>query len=495
LLTSNIRWDQSSNFGPGYRDDFFPSFSLGWKFSEEPFIKNLNVFSFGKLRFGWGEVGNSDIPAGAYTARMGNPNVYWYSFNGTTNQEGYGPMNGSNELVHWETIKQTNLGADLGFMRGRLNLTVEWFKKENVGMLLSPQPPAISGQYIESAGQEGNPYYTVNNIGNLENSGLEFSVGYKDVAGKFSYDINANLTYIKTLVGDLAGQTYYGDTHRGMGSYLNYIEEGHAIAEFFGYDADGIFTMDDATYQDADGYGELDGDYEWIVTNQPYSIDTATGNIVYAQPEARPGDIRFIDHQANDTIDSDDQTWIGNPNPDFYAGLNITLGYSIFDLKILINGVFGNQIYNTMRVNGYNSSGIFNWHADFMDRYRDTGYDRYGEVLDYGNINGTVVHLSAANANDNYRTSSYFVEDGWYIRMKDLQLGVNLPQSVLNAIKFNKCRIYGGVQNLLTITDYTGLDPEIASGNPSSTNQFTKGIDIGTYPSTRTWYFGIQLGF
>jgi TonB-dependent starch-binding outer membrane protein SusC len=494
LLNSNLRYDQSSLYGPNHNNDWFPSFSVGWKFSEEPFMRNLNEFSYGKIRFGWGQVGNDDISYGAYTATFSNPNVYWYSFNGSTNQQGYGPMNGSNYDMHWEPVNQTNLGIDLGFFDNKLMITADYFKKKNVGMLLSALTPGIAGQYIENAAQEGNPYYTLSNAGKMQNTGFEFSASCMDHLGKFSYDISANLTYIKTEVVDLAGIDYYGNTHRGMDGNLNYTVEGRDIAEFYGYEADGIFTMEDATWQDANGYGQEDGVYEWMVTNQPYRVDTLGFN-QYAQPNARPGDIRFVEHELNDTLDANDQTWIGNPNPDLYAGLNIILGYGMFDLKMLVQGVFGNQIYNTMKVNGYNSSAIYNWQADFMDRYRDTGYDSYGNVLNYGNINGTIMRMDASGANGNYRNSSYFIEDGWYIRMKDLQVGFYLPWRLLNAIKFNKCRFYAGVQNLFTITEYTGLDPEIASSNPSNTNLFTKGIDIGTYPTVKTWYFGIQVGF
>jgi len=442
LLTASVRRDGSSRFGPGNRYGVFPSFSLGWKINED-FFQNVQNLDLLKLRLGWGQTGNAGIPNLLYIDRINNPLETRYPF-GPDEIVNYGGTilrSFANPDVRWESAEITNIGLDANLFRNKLQLTAEYYYKNQDGMLLQLEQYHFMGRSQISAKQPVN-------LGQITNSGIEFSAGYREMAGELNYSISANMTSIKNRVVSLPdGEPLV------LGNTIT--AENHTIGSFYGWVAERIIQ-------------EEDFDEE--------------GNYMYAEQnrQTAPGDIKFKDLNQDGKITTDDQTIIGKPVPDFIYGLNIDIFYKNFDFTLFIEGIYGNEIYNARRseIGIATETSTKNW-------------NRVTEVMDYWtpeNRSTVMTRPSVVDVNDNSRMSTWFIEDGSYLRLKNVQLGYTLPQNSIPLL--NTLRIYVSATNLFTLTGYSGLDPEVNSDSPTSS-----GFDYGNYPIPRSWLTGVQIKF
>jgi TonB-dependent starch-binding outer membrane protein SusC len=467
LLTSNIRKDYSSRFGPNYRSGTFPSISVGWKFSEEAFMQNLSWLSFGKIRAGWGEIGNSGLDAYRYYARVVSTEVYNYPIDNSGIAAGSAPHGVANPELRWEAMQSTNVGVDLTFFSNRLSITADYFRKTNDGMIMPLPIPDLMGAYQESPGNEGGATDYIVNLAEVENKGFDVSAGFKNISGQFKHDFNVNFSYVQNEVGDInndtiiTGQSYFY-------SNLSFTAEGHPMGQFYGYVTDGLFRPEDARMIG----GTL------VVTNQPYTIRPA-GDTVYAQPRAQPGDVRFKDLNDDGRINQDDRAVIGNPHPKFLLGINYNLSWKAFDFSMFWQGAFGHDIMMITKAWLYNNAGTSNWTPDVANRYTDE------------NTDADLFRLSYTDANDNDRMSDFFIEPGDYLRLKNIQVGYTLPKSLMSRVGVENLRIYVGAKDLITFTNYPGVDPEVAE----SRDPLISGIDVSAYPRPRVFHAGISATF
>jgi TonB-linked SusC/RagA family outer membrane protein len=491
LIQSNFRRDYSSKFGPNNRVGNFPSFSVGWKFSEEDFIRNnLSFLSFGKLRYGWGKTGNSAIRDYAYYATVSYQTHFSYSFinSPSSSSSGAAPDVLANRGVHWEDIVSQNFGADLTFFANRLSLTVERFERSNKGMLVPTTIPGYAGWTVRDQSQEsgGIDPRPIDNIGKITNKGWELTVGWKDTYGKLKYSVDINYTYVKNMATDLGPDSVRNTGGaRGLAGYICRTETGEELGNFYGFLVERMFSDSDL------GVNE-DGDT--VITNQPYTV-RPNGDFIYAQRDAQPGDFKFADVNDDGRIANDDKVVIGNPFPNHLLGVSMNFEYGMFDLSMFWQGVFGNEIFNATKYYLYNNNGGFNWDADYVnDHYRGkeiVARDEDGNVIATFPVNKDSENprLDPENDNDNFgRISDFYIENGSYLRLKNIQLGMSLPQTWLKKIALSDLRIYVGAVNLLTFTKYSGMDPEIYQEDP-----LTAGIDKASYPQPRSFIIGTRI--
>ncbi|MCB0640055.1 MAG: TonB-dependent receptor, partial [Phaeodactylibacter sp.] len=437
LFSATFRADGSSRFGRNNRFGYFPSASLGWVVSEEKFWSSTTV-TFLKLRASWGQNGNDKIGDYRFTSVVRSGQNYTFG-PGETITNGSVALEAANPDLKWETITQTNIGLDVELWSGKLNLIADYFIKTTADMLYAAPIPLAAGTEPP-----------IQNIATMENRGLELTANHRNSAGAFNYDLGANLTLINNEVTGLGsgGEPVFSGNIQS-GGFAAITDIGLPIASFYGYVTDGIFQnvseIEDHAFQ---------------------SENTA------------PGDLRFVDLNEDGVINEQDRTVIGNPIPKFTYSFTGTLEFKGIDLSIFIFGIQGNDIYN----------GRTRWDL--------TTTNRPASILNRWTGPGTSNSEPRVNLNDpnqNARVSDRFVEDGSFLRLKNVQIGYSLPATVLDKIKFNKLRIYVSGQNLLTFTEYTGLDPEI--GVINTQNSLEIGIDRGYYPQPRTILGGIQVEF
>lgn len=477
LAQFSYRYDGSTKFGPGNRFGGFPAFSTGLKFSELDVVKNNVPFlSFGKIRFGWGKTGNDGIPGDKFYSLVGVSSTYGYPLGGNGTAGGVALAPGNPEL-HWENISTFNYGLDANFLDNKLTFTADYFDKVTTGMLQSTSLPLVAGRY----GFSGDDGKYIDHIGSLSNKGIELSLGYKDKIGDLKYSVDLNYTKIVSKLFDLS-DTITLPTWDSNPKAV--IMNGQAPGAFWGYVTDGIFRPSDADSVLDPGAKKP----RYVVVNQPYTIDYK-GRKVFMQNTAQPGDVRFIDLNGDTIISNLDQTIIGNPNPKFTFGFSINLEYKGFDMNCFFQGSYGNQIFNANKSGWYNSSGQGNWIKDALNAYREPVYDKEGNMIDPGNTTSDQFRLYGSTAN-NYRMSDWYVEDGSYLRLKSMQIGYTLPAIASKKIGIERLRIYVGGSNLFTWTKYTGMDPEIASNDPTYF-----GIDSGVYPQAKMYNVGVNVTF
>jgi TonB-linked SusC/RagA family outer membrane protein len=450
LLTASIRSDGSSRFIDSHRWGVFPSGALAWKLSEEEFFKSLDLswLNSVKVRLGYGELGNENINS-YYPYLTPIQQRQYYTLGG--NQErtnGSGPSGIGNPEAQWETSTQSNVGLDLMFINGKLNFTADYYIRKTDNILLSQQIPRISGSNT-----------IVRNVGGMENKGFEFVVTYSDRKGDFSYNINANLSTVQNKVtnlgtsGSLISSFAYDyvlvDFQGALGNMIR-SEVGQPYGQFYGYQTDNIFQ------------------------NQS-EIDQYTKDGAKIQPEAQPGDFKFKDNNDNGRIDEGDMAFIGSPIPDFTYGLSFDAKYKNFDLNLLFQGVYGNDIYNASKYYLMRFDGRQNVLASFLDSYWQ------GENT--SNTQPIVTNELTRNSR-NYRNSDFYVEDGSYLRLKTIQLGYNFSTNLIAGRK-SSFRFYIAAQNLFTITKYGGSEPEVSSIS----------VDRGQYPQSRSFMLGTVINF
>jgi len=440
LATVNFRADGSSRFSKGNKWGYFPSFSLGWRINNENFFKNLNwteQISNLKVRVGWGQNGNQRIDNNAPITLIGTNQENQYYF-GTGYSQGYGPVNMGNSDIKWETSEQTNIGLDVGLFQNRFSLTMDYYIRKTKDMLLRVPTPSIAGY----------PNYPWSNAGDVKNKGFEFTVNYQNKIGDFSYSLTANASTYKNKVTSL------GNGNSPLYGSVSKTEVGGAMSRFFGYVQKGVFQ----NQNEIDRYNGPNGE---II--QPYAV---------------PGDFKFADLNDNGTIDDGDRTYIGNPHPKLIYGLSINLGYKNFDFSAFFQGTLGNDIYNGTK--SLHDPGRQNALADAYTK----AWRQEGDKASYPRI-------STSNNNDNFKASTWYIEDGSFVRLQNVQLGYNLPEFFLQKTNFiTSCRFYVSGQNLFTITGYSGMDPEIGSDNP-----LDMGYDGIRYPSPRTIMVGVNMKF
>jgi TonB-linked SusC/RagA family outer membrane protein len=440
LATVNFRADGSSRFAKGNRWGYFPSFSLGWRISQEEFFQNLPIGSWLsnlKLRAGWGQNGNQRIDRDApYTLVGTNNENQWYF--GNNFSQGYVPQYTGNPDIKWETNQQTNIGLDATLFNRTLDLTMDFYIKKTEDMLLTMPIPSF-GAFPTS------PFF---NAGDLKNTGFEFTANYRNAIGRdFHYNAGLNLSTYKTKVTGLVSEYLSGDVSR------TYV--GGPIGRFWGHKKIGTFQ----NQAEIDNYVDKNGKK--------------------IQPNAKPGDFKFAKLAEEGELNDDDRTFIGDPNPDLIFGLNVGFEYKNFDLSVAFQGTLGNDIWNVARGN-LAAAGRQNALADAYEK----AWKKEGDVTEYPRITNS-------DSNNNMRASSFYVENGSFVRLQNIQLGYTLPRSLVRKTNlFGSCRLYISGQNVFTITGYAGLDPEIGSNSP-----LNMGVDHTRYPTSRTFIFGCNLQF
>ncbi|MGM0532709.1 MAG: SusC/RagA family TonB-linked outer membrane protein, partial [Bacteroidota bacterium] len=418
LLTATYRADGSSKFLGDNKWGYFPSFSLGWNLAEESFMADVGIFDQFKLRAGWGQVGNeASVGANSYLATM--ETGYTYVFGGS-------PVDGartgalSNPDLKWEVTEQRNIGLDMVLLDQRLNVNIDLFDRDTKDMILNTPIPYYVGS--------GRP---ARNAGTLNNKGIETSFNWSEKMGDFHYSIGGNASIIKNEVTSLAGgEPISGGGAQKMGSTTR-TEEGEEIAYFYGLETDGIFNTAD----------ELDN-HVWT--------DEETGDTEEIQPDAAPGDIKYVDQNNDGQINEDDRVKLGSGLPDLTAGLDIELGYRGLDLKAFFDGVFGSEAVNVLKYYTHGSFSRSNYHRDKLDRWTPD------------NTNTDEPRVISTDPNDNSRFSDRHVEDNSYIRLRNLQLGYSLRQGLVERMGLGTVRVYVNADNLFTMTDYSGYNPAIA---------------------------------
>lgn len=443
LFSAIIRRDGTSKLLQASRWEWYPSLSAGWNISDESFLKNANWVSNLKLRASWGKIGNLagladyaySLPLAQSMAMLGSTPVINY---------GYAERALSNANLRWETSQQTNVGLDFGFLQNRLFGSIDVFTKRNQNMLFQEQLPGVAGT----------PDGRTINAGETENRGIELGLTYQQSLGNFKYDVSANVSFLKNEVKALpAGQELLtiGSRVRNLPN-SNFHMVGQPFGAFYGYQTAGIFQSD----EEAAAY--------------------VNGNQARIQPNAKAGDFRFLDTNGDGVLNDKDRVVLGNVLPTKTFSLNGNASFRGFDLNVFFQGSAGNKVFNSLRNLAMNPGTYpgYNMLEDVKDAWSPT------------NPGGTIPRLRAgSDPNGNFsRISDFYLEDGSYLRLKSLTLGYTVPATVTKAVK---ARLYVTGQNLFTITKYSGMDPEVGISS--------FGQDVGKYPLSRVYMFGVNLSF
>ncbi|MDR1811045.1 MAG: TonB-dependent receptor [Prevotella sp.] len=459
LLQMNFRADGSSKFSPSERWGFFPSASVGWKFTGEEWMKNVGFMTHGKIRLGWGRLGNNRIADYARYTLINNEYNYSYGTGSHVTQSGAASTTLGNEKIRWEQTESYNIGLDMNFLDNRLSTTLEYFDKETSDMLLRV-PVSLSAGLTEAP---------MVNAGSVRNRGAELIVGWKDALANLRYEISFNLSYIKNEVTGLGhgNEPIYGArlTEESIGDYVTKTEVGMPIGYFYGYVTDGIFQ----TPEEVAGSAQNDG----------FTF---------------PGDFRFKDLNNDGKIDASDRTYLGSPHPDFVFGAPISVSYKDWDLYLFFQGQYGNQIFNVPEYYLNSAHGTGNVYADIRSKHWAGTYvaDRQFWTP---NPDGTVPDLDMADRPRNFRASNFYVKDGSYMRLQDVRLTYNIPPKFLKKIYLSNASVFVSSHNLLTFTKYNGFDPEVGKNSGEESNNLYAGIDHGNYPQARSFLAGFKITF
>ena len=439
LFTGIIRRDGSTRFGLNNKYGIFPSFSAGWVLSKENFWADNNAINTLKIRGGYGVVGNDAIRNFGYLATVSGGFNYTIGTGGLVTT-GYAPTSLDNPDLRWEETSQANIGFDARLFN-TLNLTVDLYKKKTSGIL---RPITIPG-YV---GVSESP---VGNVADMENRGVEVELNYQKRFGDFDFSVSGNVSYLKNEVTYVAADTNFIGGEAGFQSMgdVTRIQVGQSYNDFFGFQTNGIFQ------------------------NMSEITNNKNNNGGLIQPDAKPGDFRWVDTDGDGVITEKDKTFLGSSIPKYTFGLTLNLNYKSFDFMAFAQGAAGNKIFQGLRRLDIGNS---NYQTKALSRWTGEG------------TSNTYPRLISSDPNGNFgKMSDFYLEDGDYARLKIVQLGYTLPKSLFNKVGVDRLRIYVTAENLVTLTEYTGYDPEIGGG--------VFGIDKGQYPQARSFIAGVQLQF
>jgi len=446
LLTATVRADGSSLFPEGNKWGVFPSVSAGWVVSDEDFMENVSWVSFLKARLGWGQIGNDNRNSIPVDARLTTIGTEYYTSGSDQNiLIGTGPDNVGNPSIKWETVEDLNFGIDFALFENKLNMNFDIFKRTTRDMLMAKSIPAYLGSGYDAQWS---------NVGSFETKGFDLGVTYKNQFNKLKTAFTLNLSHYKATATELAdGEAIWDGNHQRLDD-LGYTAEGETPGSFYGYVTDGIFQNKTEINSHSDEFG----------------------NII--QPSAQPGDFRFKDLNGDGQLTDQDRTIIGDPTPDLSYGLTLKFEYTNFDLSLLFTGKYGNDMLNAANPYLMSGSGNYNSYAGLLDKAWD------GE----GSTNSQP-RLSNDDPNQNFRYSDYYIEDGSFFRLTNLQFGYKLSDNIIENNGLSKARFYISGENLFTVTSFSGLDPDIGGRSTLS------GVDWGHYPLPRIINIGINLAF
>jgi TonB-linked SusC/RagA family outer membrane protein len=469
LATFNIRADRSSKFSSENGTLVFPSGSVAWRFSKEKFMQDVSWINDAKVRFGYGAVGNNRIDNLLYLQLYGVTGQYALNH---SILPGFAPTALANPDLQWETNITRNFGLDLSMFKNRVQFTMDIYKNTAKDLLLSVSIPPTTGYTTQ-----------IQNIGSSSNRGIEFQVNTTPVIKNgFTWNSNFNISFNKNKVEGLGGPSQITRNSGWQGSdgvddYL--VKVGEPAGLMYGFVTDGFYKIEDFTYN---------------ATNGTYTIKAGVPvNGVYGIPQ--PGMLKWKDLNGDGLITSDaDRQVIGDANPDFSGGWNNQFAYKGFDMSVFINFVVGNDIYNANKLEW--TDGAFP-NLNMIDIMKT----RWTNINDQGQVVTEPTALAALNANATIWTPvrvqrwwlhSWAIEDGSYVRLNNVTLGYTLPKTLVSKIKISNLRLYGTVNNLATITNYSGFDPDVTSRR---SDPLTPGVDFAAYPRSRTWIFGLNVTF
>lgn len=439
MLQATVRRDGSSRFGYNNHYATFPSFSLGWNLTNEKFMEERPEWlTATKARLSWGKNGNENIGNFRYTVLTEPGNNYIFG-SGENLVNGVKAGGLANPDLRWEESEQLDFGLDFGFFDNALTFTVDYYKKKTNGMLMEMNIPSYVG--------ESKP---IGNVGKMENSGLEFEGAYRFSTNGWNFRFGGNLTYLKNKLIEYGNDSGWAnlDSFQGINT-ITRAQNGKPFPYFYGFKTDGIFQ----NTTEVNAYTGKDG--------------------VLIQPNAAPGDVRFVDINGDGVIDDKDRTDIGKGMPDWTYGFNFNVNWKNFDMSMMWQGTIGNDVFDATRRTDITSSNMPSW---ILNRWTGEGtsnkYPRY--------IQGD---------NANWQASDLYIYDGSYLRLKNIQLGYTLPSNLTRKYFVSSLRLFVAAENLLTITKYHGFDPEISSGGTSL------GVDRGVYPQARVFTVGVNLAF
>jgi TonB-dependent starch-binding outer membrane protein SusC len=436
LLTANIRSDGSSRFGQNNKWGIFPSLSVGWRINEERFMSGLTKISDLKFRASWGLVGNNRI--GNYDAIARTSTGYYVLNNTLVNS--VNPNSMPNPDLGWEKTRQWNLGLDLGVLNDRIRFEVDFYNSRSVDLLLNVPVPTLSGYASQ-----------LQNIGKIENKGMEFLLRSRNFTGNFKWSTDFNISFNRNKVlalGPDKRPIYAGAANAGN-TFITTI--GMPIATFYGYKFDGIFK----------NQAELDA--------SPHL------------PNDRPGDPRYVDVNKDGIIDAGDKTYLGDNQPKYIFGFNNDFSYKRFDLNVQLNGSYGAELFSFFN----RMVGIYHGDRNGLSKLTK----RWRSESDPGN--GNILRANRDPKSLQKEPSSYWVEDGSFLRVRNVSLGYNFDDAFAQRLKMKGLRVYVTGQNLFTFTKYPGFDPETSSEGSG----LSRGGDYLGYPSARTFIAGLNVSF
>lgn len=475
LATFTVRGDGSSSFGPANRWGVFPSMALAWKINNEKFLKNVKWLNNLKLRLGWGLVGNQSASSYAYGVTMASAASIW----GT----GFYAGNYPNDKLKWEETKAWNAGIDLNLFDNRVEFIFDTYLKNTDNLLMQASLPSYVTGIINS------PWV---NAGAMENKGAEFTLNTVNISKKdFTWRTGITISFNKNKITKLYTETAGLSGTIDGAQTLTYSTVGQPVGQYYGYKVIGMFKEESDFYQ-------RDADENFLLDKNGNRLPVALPeNQHIAKDEVWVGDYIFEDLNGDGVIDEQDRTYLGNPEPKFSYGFNNTFTYKGFDINIFINGVYGNKLVNLFRQDFTNpmrnsnllkeATGIA--HVELIDPAQP---EEIWNVHVSNPESATVQRLNTADGNDNNRMSSRFVEDGSYLRIKNISLGYTFPQKWTRKWHIENLRVYMNIQNAFTFTKYKGYDPEVGAYNY---NVLLRGVDYARYPSQRIYTVGLNLSF
>lgn len=487
LLQVNFREDGSSRFAQAHRWGAFPSVSLGWKLSGEKFMESVKWISFMKLRAGWGLLGNNNIGNYNYLSLVGTSpdnqhtslGSYIYGTGFPSLQPSYSVWQFGNPNIVWEKTDSKGVGLDLNLFNNRFTSSYDFFIKNTNDMLNAIPIPFMTGI----------PNNPMQNTSSVRNTGAEIQANWQDKINNFHYSLGGNVTFVKNRVTSLGAQAnpIWGGNLEAP-TPLGYVTRtivGAPIGAFYGWKTDGLMQP-----------GDFDDQGNALI---PTFASTK---------KFQPGDMKFVDVNKDGIIDSNDETFLGSPLPDLYYGFNVNLGYKDFDLSLFFQGVAGNKIYNVMNLFKYSS---IQYNGDWTtSNYSNVASDYFAKVYRPADPTGTFRDFFGANPNGtvpipnndptkdklNFSNSDFYLEDGSYLRLKNIQLSYTLPKRICQRTKIiSNCKAFITISNLLTVTKYTGLDPEVGGLNAPGQGNLSNGIDLGVYPQSKTYMVGASIDF